>query len=184
MTLERIEQHTEQAVLSLAPPWWGKPRIAAFLAAFTDRVQALEDDLWDILELRTIDAADLVRLKVLGRFVGQPRLTFDLETYRTVIKARARANVSKGTRTDILAVLRILYGDAGTYTFLELGNATLYITAGAPVADPLTATVIIPDTRAAGVGVHFLFSDSDPEDVFLWGDDWATTEEWASVRIV
>ncbi len=184
MTLEKIEQHTERAIVSLAPPFWGKPRIAAFLAAFADRIQSLEDDLWEIMESRTIDAGDLVRLKVIGRFIGQPRLTFDLETYRKVLKARARANVSKGTRTDILAVLTILLGP-GEYEIVELGNATLYITALSAVPDIRPVLAVLPDTRAAGVGLHFLYSDSDPiTDTFLWGDDWSTTEEWAGVVIL
>lgn len=186
MALVKIEQHFEEALLSLAPPWWGKPRIAALLASYIDRLQALEDDLFEVLEIRELETADLVRLKVLGDIVGQPRLSFDTEEFRTVIKARALANVSRGRASDILAVLDLIVG-TGLYTLTEIGNATLFLTITSALADwqLLALRIILPDTRAAGVGFQLLIGDAaDPDDVFLWGDTWATAETWAGAVVI
>lgn len=181
--LQYISTHEQIAAYKLAPPFWGKPFAAGVLASVTHELQLLEDNLWDILESRTLENADLVRLKVLGKIVGQPRHGFDTESYRTLIAARALANVSRGRARDLLAVLTQLLG-AGDYTLLAVGNATLYVTALQPVDDNGLAMVteILPDTRAAGVGLQFLYSDEDFADVFVWGDAWGSPEEWGSVR--
>ena len=179
--LEYIRDHEEISARKLAPPFWGKPFVAWVLLAFMREIQALEDTFWDILESRTLENADMTRLKVLGKIVGQPRHGFDLESYRLLIEARGLANVSKGRASDLLAVLTLLLGE-GDFVLLAIGNATLYVTALTPVdANGLAmVTEILPDTRSAGVGLQFLYSDSP--DVFVWGDEWGDPEEWGSVR--
>jgi hypothetical protein len=185
--LQYIQQHEEIAARKLAPPFWGKPFVAALLAAFIEQIQELEDTLWQILELHTLAGADLPRLKVLGRIVGQPQLGFDTETYRTVIQARARANRSHGTGRDLLDVLGILLGE-GHYTLLNIGGAVLYLDAldDIDAAGLAKVTVVLPDVRAAGVGLHFLFSPAIA-DAFVWGGPWsstATPKYWGSLRIL
>ena len=186
MTIEHIDRHLELALLKLAGPFWGKPRIGSVLAAFIDVLQLQEDDAWELLELRTLAEADLVRLKVLGKIVGQPRFGLTTEAYRLVIEARALANVSKGRAYDILAVLNVLVGP-GEFVLTEVGNATLYLTITTPVTAEqlLMLRLVLPDVRAAGVGFQLSLGDSaDPDDVFLWGDTWATTEEWAGAVVL
>ncbi len=175
------ETNHRDAVRSLAPPFWGKPRIVAILVAILDQIQRIEDDAWDILTLRTIDNADLTRLKVLGKLVGQPRFGFDTEDYRALIKARARANRSQGRALDLVEVAVILIG-AANFSVVEGGIATLYVSALTTLTDTDVAKMrlIFPDTRAAGVGLQFLWSDV--ADVFVWGDPWGTPETWGSVE--
>lgn len=183
---ERIEQHRELALLSLAAPFWGKPRIGSLLVAFIGGVQRLEDDLWAIMTERTLDEADLVRLKVLGKIIGQPRLSFDTELYRTVLRARALANVSRGRASDLLAVLEVLVG-TGAYVLTEVGNATLFVSVltALTAQELLALRLVLADTRAAGVGFQLLISSAaDPEDTFLWGDVFATTEEWGGALVL
>lgn len=159
--LQYIIDHEQQAAYELAPPFWGKPFAAGVLASVTHELQLLEDTLWDILESRTLENADLVRLKILGKIVGQPQFGFDTESYRTLIAARALANVSRGRARDLLDVLDVLLG-AGDYVLLTPGNATLYLVALGPVDANGLAMVeqILPDTRAAGVGVGFITSSA------------------------
>jgi len=182
--LEYIPDHEEIAARKLAPPFWGKPNIAYGLLALIRELQALEDTIWTFLDLRTLPLADLPRLKVLGKIVGQPRHGFGTEDYRTMIEARALANVSRGRASDILAVLEIVFG-SGDYTLREMGNAVLYVTALGPVdAQGLAmATEILPDVRAAGVGMQFLFT-AELADVALWGEALWGSALWASTRIV
>lgn len=180
-------EHEETAARKLAPPFWGKPNVAALLGGFTREIQRLEDDLWLMLELRTLPLADLPRLKVLGKLVGQPRLGFGIEAYRLLIEARALANVSRGRASDLLAVLNLLLG-VGDYVLLAVGNATLYLSALQPVSEEGAAMVeqILPDTRTAGVGLQFLSGST--ADVFMWRDPWnndsGAPEAWGSVRIL
>lgn len=182
--LQYIRDHEEVSARELAPPYWGKPNVAAVLLAFVQQIQTLEDTLWEMLELRTIENADLPRLKVIGKIVGQPRHGFDTEQYRTLIQARARANVSKGTARDLREVLTVLLGDASAFSMLEGGNATLYVSSLEPLTDVEVAMVeeILPDTRAAGVGLQFLWFDAG--DVFVWGDPWPGTDVWASAVVM
>jgi hypothetical protein len=182
--LQYIDNHEERGVRQLAPPFWGKPHVAAVLQSVLREIQLLEDTLWEMLELRTLEGADLPRLKVLGKIVGQPRLSFDTETYRTVIEARARANVSRGRAIDLLEVLTLLLGEQ-EFVLLAVGNATLYVTAEESQGALELAMVraVLPDTRAAGVGLQFFYSD-DAENMFLWGDEWGSPEEWGTVEVL
>jgi hypothetical protein len=181
--LQYIATHDEIASRKLAPPFWGKPFIQAVLSAFVREIQTLEDTLWEMMELRTLPLADLPRLKVLGRIVGQPRFGLDTEDYRTLIEARALANVSRGRASDVFAVLNVILGE-GTWSLFEVGNATLHLT----TSDVIDAEhvkmleLVLPDVRAAGVGFQLLFATDD--DVFLWGDTWGAPEEWGSVRVL
>ena len=181
--LQYIATHDEIAARKLAPPFWGKPFIVALLSAFVREIQTLEDTIWEFMELRTLPLADMPRLKVLGKIVGQPRFGLDLEDYRTVIEARALANVSKGLASDVFAVLDVILGP-GTWSLFEVGNATLMLT----TPDVVDAThvkmlgLVLPDVRAAGVGFQLLFATD--EDVFLWADTWGAPEEWGSVRFL
>lgn len=188
MALVEYPQHLEEALISMAPPWWGKPRIAALLKSYLDQCQAVEDAVWEIIAIRELETADLPRLKVLGLIIGQPRLLFSEEVYRDVLRARALANVSRGRASDILAVLEILVGsvEAGDYILTEVGDATLLLSVTLPVdAEQLAALrEVLPDVRAAGVGFQLLFTDS-PDDVFFWDDTWSETDElWGSVVVL
>jgi hypothetical protein len=92
--------------------------------------------------------------------------------------------VSRGRPSDILAVLEVVFGP-GNYTLTEMGNAVLYVTAlGTVDAQGLTmVTEILPDVRAAGVGMQFLFT-AVMADVALWGSALWGSALWASTRIV
>ncbi len=185
MALVEYEQHLEEAIVALAPPWWGRPRIAALLASYVRRLQEVEDAIWEVIAIRELATADLPRLKVLGAIIGQPRLLFGEEMYRKVLQARALANVSQGRASDIIGVLEVLVGP-GQYILSEVGNATLLLTVTISVdAEQVAAlTQVLPDVRAAGIGFQILFTD-DVDDVFFFGDTWSTTTEFfGSVRVL
>lgn len=157
--LQYTQDHEEQGARKLVPPFWGKPFIAALLSAVLRELQSLEDTLWEMLELRTIEGADLTRLKVIGKFVGQPRLGFDTETYRLLIRARALANVSRGRASDVFQVLDLLLGE-NEYILHAPGDATLVLVALQPISDTglSLVSIILPDVRAAGVGFALISS--------------------------
>jgi len=183
--LQYIDDHEERAARKLVPAYWGKPFAAAVLSAFMRELQAVEDTLWDIMVRHTLPEAVLPRLRVLGKIVGQPRLGFSEEAYRLLIEARALANVSRGRASDILAVLELLVGPT-QYGLLEVGDATLWLTLLESLDTEGLAllTQVIPDTRAAGVGLQLLFTSEPFENVFVWGDPWGDPEQWGTVRIL
>lgn len=181
MGLDVVDQHAEIAVLKLAAPFWGKPRIASLLLAFINQIQEIEDNLHEIMLARTLAEGDLVRLKVLGKLIGQPRLNFALEDYRILLQARGLANVSRGRARDIIAVLELIIGP-GQYTLTEVGDATLHLTTDIELDanDVNMLRQVVPDVRAAGVGLQLLFPTDG--DVGIWGvSSWGSPTEWGSV---
>ncbi len=181
MALEPINDHFNQAIISLVPAFWGKPVIAALLHGYIAQVQQLEDDAWEVLNAFDVRTCDATRLAILGKIVGQANFGWSTATYRAVIMAKIAANKSKGREDDLVRVISLATGATGV-GILAVGFATLYITLpGAITDDQLEALVfLLPRTRAAGVQLQLLVSGStDPDDTFLWGDVWATTEKWA-----
>lgn len=161
MTLpERVTDHAEQG-LTFLPPWaWGKPRLAAWLVSYLREVQNLEDLLWDILDARDVRTTQSIeRLKVIGKLIGQDRHGFALENYRTVLLARAIANRSDGTGPAIGRVLVALLG-AGNFRFHWVGGACqfLQILGTSSPEEARMVDVVMPNARAAGVGMHVYFS--------------------------
>ena len=182
---EQVEQRAELGVMKLAGWAWGKPRIASLLVAFLQRAQALEDDLHEMLTARTIDEADIERLKVLGKIVGQPRSGLGEDDYRILIKARALANVSKGRASDVFAVLQLILGSTpGDYELFEIGNATLLLSVYFDVSAQQLNMLrqVLPDVRAAGVAFQLL-SSSAFDDVLIWGETWDAAKVWGSVVV-
>lgn len=172
MSLSQNTDHVAEAKARLVAPFRGKPKIEGLLEAYIQAVQDLEDVMWDVLSIRTIDGADLPRLIVIGKLIGQPRHGFATELYRTVIKARALANRSEGTGPDIGKVLTQLLG-AGAFSFHWIGPATIMIVQGDQADSEETRAVqqVLPFARAAGVRLWYAIQlDPDTTQAFVWDD--------------
>jgi hypothetical protein len=171
MAIERIEQHVETGLLKLVPEYWGKPRIGAVLAAHLREIQALEDTIWDIFDAQHINTADLPRLVILGKLIGQDRHGFSEEDFRTAIKARGIANRSKGRGPDLGRVLVALLG-AGDFAFWWVGPASIAVAFLLRVTDDEQVRLVeevLPYARAAGVQINFYFQeDVDVVVDFVW----------------
>ncbi len=170
MTLARIERHFGEGLVALVPPLWGKPVIAAVLRSYLNRVQELEDDIFEVLGAFDINTCDSTRLNVLGRIVGQSNLGWGLETYRNVVRARIAANRSHGREDDLIAVLQLAGGVApGAATITQHTPATVTITLADPITDDAAEALdfLLPVTRSAGVQLH-LFRSFTPAGL-TWG---------------
>lgn len=158
MSIEHIEHHLHEAIVSLVPPLWGKPVVAAILRSYIRRVQELEDDCIAVLSAYDVNTCDATRLAVLGRIVGQSDLGWDLETYRAIVRARIATNRSHGREDDIINVLRLITGSTEPVEITTYSPATMTVTPAEHVdAEHMLAVVfLLRRARAAGVQLHFL----------------------------
>lgn len=159
MPLEKIDRHFGEAIVSLVPAFWGRPRIAALLRSYVNRVQELEDDIFEVLSAYDINTCDATRLAVLGRIVGQSNTVgWDLETYRAIVRARIATNRSHGTEDDIINVLRLITGSTAPILVYPLVPATIAIEMGEPVSDEHMVAIafLLPKARGAGIRLNFV----------------------------
>lgn len=156
--LERIERHFGEAIVSLIPPFFGKPVIAALLRSYIRRVQELEDDAFEVLSAFDVNTCDETRLKVLAKIVGVSNLGWDLETFRAVVRARIATNRSHGREDDIINVLRLITTSTAPITLRAMSPATLRIDMGESVSATHMAAVsfLLPKARGAGIQQQFL----------------------------
>ena len=159
MALAPITNHFNEGLMALIPPFWGKPRIAAWLQTYLDQVQDLEDAAWEVLNAYDIDTCDMPRLNVLAKIVGQPNLGWSLETFRSVVRGKIAANRSRGREDDLLNVLRLSIGAQYGATFVTLTPATLFVEISLAVLATYRTALefLLPKTRAAGVHMQVLY---------------------------
>lgn len=173
MPLEPItgHGHYHEGLRKFCPPFWGKPRIASLLLAMINRVQELEDSCWDVLERYTLEGADTARLNVLGKIVGQPRFTSNDELYRAVLRAKIRANLSRGLTDDIIEVVQLITNETAVVYVQHYTPATAFVWTLAEGAYAVRDAfrILMPKTRAAGVQLHMFFTP-DPEDAAIWDE--------------
>ena len=172
MAIEPITNHFNQGLVKLAPPFWGKPRIAAMLRAMLRRVQEIEDTTWEVLETYTIEGADTARLDVLGKIVGQPRFWGDDDIYRAVIRGKIRANRSRGLTDDLIDVVQLTLASTVTVGMRHLSPATLllWINGTVDAAHQTALEFLLPKARPAGVQMHVFTTAGDVADAAVWDE--------------
>lgn len=190
-----ITQHAEQGLVSL-PDWcWGKPRLGAWLVSYLRTHQGLEDLIWEVIEAREIETANISRLQVIGKLLGQARHGFAPELFRSLLKARAVANRSDGSGPFIGRTLFELLGE-GNFRFYFVGPATMLVQVlfETDAENVRAAAAVLPFARGTGVRLSVLFSpDSSTESydyaeaglIFSDAADPVTTpgSPWYDVRI-
>lgn len=162
-----ITDHYERAYAHLIEQHKDKPRFAALLASYVRQIQDLEDVAWDVQTARFLDNADLVRLKVLGRIVGQVYRGEAVETYRLFVRARIRINRSNGHSDDILAVAQLILTGV-TLVYNEYYPASIVVTANSNIGaiDVRYIVELLRETKASGVGFAFIFQTFDDAFTF------------------
>jgi hypothetical protein len=171
----------------------------AWLASYTNRAQEIENLLWDMLLGLLIDNAAGVNLEILGRLIGQDRISEDEEIYRRAIEARVRVNISQGEPEDLYYIVRVM-APGSTFTYLDVYPAMIIVEIDANLLfnDPGLIAIFLWAARAAGVGLRlwynvsgentFAFSGGDTYDQIVldnvqgWGyaPDPATGGYWAT----
>lgn len=191
-SLEIQLNHVENATGNLLEQFKSLPRMEAFVSAVVSLLQPLESLFWQMLReryLNEIDGegpAEGVQLDGLGRIVGEPRKFRSDIIYRIFLSVRVLINTSNGKVNELNAILSLLYME--TIRVLEVYPAHLeiYTTANQFVIDSFFA---MKDSKAAGIGLSFIYSEADAIDVFTFSDVYDTeqasgTQGWGSEYVV
>jgi len=179
MTPEHDTQIVERAATYFRSHYKSKANMQALLASYTNRLQEVEDLLWSMLIGMLLDNAVGVNLDIIGKLVGQTRISSDDELYRRAIKARVRINISQGQPEDLYYVIRVMV-PGSTFTYLDVYPAQIIIEIDDSMStnDPNLLAIFLWATRAAGVGLRLWYNVSgDNTFAFSGGDDWDTIVE-------
>lgn len=148
MTFAQITDHEPTGLFHLAPPFWGKPRIASWLLAYLAEVQAAEDAIWSYLDGIDVDTCERYALEGLARIVGEPTRPDDDEELRLRVKGRILVNQSDGTATSIAALIAAL--TTGEVHVLDDAEEIRVLQYDTDPYDPDVAAEMLDEACAAG----------------------------------
>ncbi len=156
MTVERVADHGDQGVALLISQFRNKPFIEILVRALMTQVQEIEDALFDLLVKRAIDTAEGAQLDVIGKIVGQPRGTFDEDTYKTFLRGRVLVNRSSGTVDQMVALVNTLLPAGASLVVREYYPASFDIEVTGSVPDWFGNALaqIVLEAKALGIGPH------------------------------
>lgn len=106
MTITRID-HTATGLSLLISQYADKPKIAALLTSYLDRVQTIEDGLLDVYSMvLNIDSAVGAQLDIVGTILNEPRAGAPDFIYRRKLKTKVLVIRSQGTVEDLIEIIR------------------------------------------------------------------------------
>lgn len=132
MISQREDEHVAKGLELLTDRYKGKAVIEALLTSYLNRVQELEDELWNLLwgwVLEWVDPDDEFnvynaegkQLDDLGEIVGEPRDGREDDAYIPAIKLRIRINRSKGQSEDMVQISHLINAAATYLEYFPLG---------------------------------------------------------------
>ena len=145
----------------------GKPILAAFISAFTDQAQDVEDGSFSVLVDTILESAVGVQLDGIGSIVGRPRGGLGDSAYRVRLKIQILVNKSSGTWEEIYEILAL----AETSPITDAGDehpAAFTIEILDIQSSPGQIARIIAEARAAGVNGHLHYSLSPEGELFTF----------------
>lgn len=153
MATTKITDHVAAAQDQLPSQMQGKANIATLLSILVKPAQAVEDALWDLFTLRTIEIGTGSVLDSIGAIIGQQRQGMLDEDYRRYLRARVIANRATGRIEDLLAVSRLVINDedAGLIIF-NLGMAGVMMRIEDVVLDESLISVLVQFLRSVADG--------------------------------
>lgn len=167
----KIDDHVAQAVAREITPFKDKPRFEALLSSHVSQMQDIEDATHEVFLSRIIDNSTGASLDVIGSIVGQSRNGASDDSYRSFIRARSRVNLSDGKIEQLIQITKLLFGTQTPIRVVEYYPATLEIEIrDAASSDANAFALLLKRARAAGVALQFIYSASDDDESFLFGD--------------
>lgn len=113
----------EEALDRLPEAFKGKPNLAGLIESLLAPWADLRQVFTDLMTLRTIDTATGEQLKVIARIVGQKPIGGSELFFRSLARARIRANKSRGVTHDIARIIRLALE---TYA-ISISNTTMKV---------------------------------------------------------
>lgn len=164
--------HVTEALERLTEQFKDKPNFVAFATALIAPVQDIEDAMQQLLLERDIETAIGAQLDMLGEIVGQARGGLGDDEYRRYVRARIKANRSRGTVEDLLQVARLVLGDAdAALTLRSWGIASYDLTIADQVITDAVATILLAflkDATSVGVRPILNYSPTNPDENLIF----------------
>lgn len=88
--------------------------VETFVKTFSSQFEELDKAIFKYLDNGLVDNAEGAFLDFIGNLVNQPRTSDDDVFYRKLIKARAIANASTGSRDDLHRFIQLFANQFGT----------------------------------------------------------------------
>jgi hypothetical protein len=174
MSISLKTDHTAEAIARLLQQFQGKPYIEGLITSLTDRVQELENVMFEIVDGFLLDTAVGEQLDVLGRIVNQPRAGRDDTTYRLWLKARILVNRGSGLPEEFIALGQLVLPDGTNFSVYEETHATVIISLNDEETDEdliENLLQIARELKAGGVRLLLFWHTSDDEGfTFAVGD--------------
>jgi len=121
-----ITNHVERALNRVLTQYREKERQNAFIQAFAEEMQNIEDVLIGLIDGRALDTAVGEQLDGLGEIVGQDRGVFGDDFYRILIFVKIGQNTSQGGPEKIINIFKLLTeADLVHYINLNTGSIML-----------------------------------------------------------
>lgn len=181
MAITHITNHYELAVARLPQVYKDKPRFLSWLKAYCDRIQNIEDTVWDIYEGRLLQNNPTGNLLVkLGIIVGQGSLGYSDDVFRLLIKARIPTNKSDGRKATMVKIAGILAPGLVIRSF-TLPLSTFFLEVDGPVTvNPYAMYSFLRQALGAGIRLEFSYTTIAASSTLTWGSSYAATNPGAS----
>jgi hypothetical protein len=168
--LTKILDHGSRAARRLLEQY-RKPKLTALTEELGNRVQELEDAVWDLVAQTALNSATGIWLDYLGAIVGEERGPENDTVFRRYVGARIVSNRSRATLEDIVAVITATNG--GTLpgvSILELGRASLQVDLNVDRSTSFRDRLVrfLASTRSAAVGQTLMWLSIAPSKCFTF----------------
>lgn len=138
------------------------PNMQALVACYVFPIQQLENTITSIMTQRNVYQATGATLTLLGKIIGQPRITTVDADFQRYVAARVAVNKSEGTAAALLLVATLALNDSTqTVILLNEGTATVRMRILNPITDSLAAILSSLVTPAARAGVRLILQWSN-----------------------
>lgn len=148
-----------------------KPKLEALYGIQADRIQKLEDTLFEIHESAMSFESTGADLDRLGWVLGEARQGRTDFVYRRWLKGRAFVNRSAGRGDDLLFLLKLILGDEAQPSYTELPPGTRDAEAyvhleGVTLSGAEAEQVVAILNQAKPSGVRLYFTQAAPATAF------------------
>lgn len=146
------------------------PKLIGLIQELVRPLNDVETAAFELMTERWIDTAFGRQLDIIGRILGEPRITPDDELYRVRLKVRLRVLRSHGRRRDLLRIARLLIPDDSIdIRFREYSPCVVEVTVPEPMGAlvrPLELYRILQRAKGGGVRLQLIYTESPSTETF------------------